>query len=241
MNNLPVNLIPWTVSSFVLLLLSIRSLTNYRRVRSPLSKYFAIGGLLAAIATGLWSLPYLYYDPETNKQILRTALLVGDLSLYLAFIYQVRIMWYLMLRKHIKYVYLLIPSLILAVAGYYGGVAATLADSTYPRIINERVFLPTSQQGDVAQSIFLLTILITGVYFLRKSYLGKSRSAKLGTFALGILYLGIGLGSLLNIIISTESGTNTSPFVLITYFIGTAVFLMCFIFFRIYEYIKAKD
>ena len=241
MNNLPTNLIPWAVSSFVLLLFSARSVINYRKVRAPLSKYFALGSLLAAVAMGLWSLPYLYFDPVSDKQILRGSLLIGDLSLYIAFIYQIRIFWYLLFRKYVKYVYFLIASIILGVIGYSGSLLSTLTDPSYPRVVNGSIVLPTSLQGDITQSLLLLTVLATGMYFLRKTFLGKTKSAKLGTFALGMLYLGIGLGGLLNVFDSTEAGTNTSPIVIITYFIGSAVFLSSFIVFRIYEYIRAKD
>ncbi len=233
MNHLPLNLTPWLVSSIILFIFSVRFLINYSRVRSTLSKYFAIVCISASLATGLWTFPFIFLNLADNMRLIRFLLLLGDLFLYVALIYQVRIMWYLLFRNRFRFISLSIASLSLSAFGYYSGVMSTLGSVTYPALIDGSMHFATSVGGDLAQSALLLAVITNGGYFLIKTYSESDRTARFGSLSIGALHMVIGLGGLFNILFRTDTGSNMSPIVLAVYAVGFGLFFASFLLFRI--------
>ncbi len=221
----PSNLLPWLIGSVVIGLFGVRAFVSYRRLNAPLSRYFMISALLMSLALGLWSWPFLFTRSETA---IRTLLIVGDVSFYSMLAYQTRIIWYLGL-SHIPYIWLLVPTLIVAIPGLAGIAYAELTEPV--GVVNGVALYPVNAISHVSQMILLVGILMVGSLVLWRVRAQKGYKARLNLASVAVLYIFGGLAGFANILLS--EGTNQSAYVNIAYFVAFAGIVATFLLFRV--------
>ncbi len=222
---IPSNLQPWLIGSIVIGLFGFRAYRNYRKLKAPLSKYFLLSAGMMSLALGLWSWPFLF---TRSDPVLRTLLIIGDISFYAMLVYQTRIIWYLALST-ISYWWVFVPAFIVAIPGTIGIVYAELTETV--GVVDGVAQYPVSAIGHVSQMILLVGILIVGCLLLWQVKTQKGMKAKLNLVSVAFLYVFGGLAGFANILLS--EGTNQSVYVNIAYFVAFAGIVLTFLVFKI--------
>jgi hypothetical protein len=226
MAQLPSNLVAYVIGAPVFLVFGYRGWRNYLRLHNPLSRYFALSGLLAAAAFGLWSIPFIF---TTDHTVLIAVSILGDGFLYAMLFLQARLVHYLVLTNKVNKWLLLAPLAVLALVGWashiYGyinyGISVSPEEFTY-----ELPFL-----ADIIQ-VFLLSIVIwVGLLLLRRVKNLPSARSKVALLGVALLYLLSGLGGALNVI--SSGAPNESPAIIGSYIFGFALFMSVFIITRL--------
>lgn len=238
--NIPSNLIIWVVGSVVTATFGTRAYLNYRRINSPLSKYFSITGYLVGLAWMLWVLPFVIFnlDEPTGRYSSLILISLGDAFLFMAMFTQSYIYWYLALQSTVKYVYIAIPAAFIAIVGLVSSVHAGFSSLDLPAIIDGKAVFPSTSGSHVSQLILIVFVFLIGIELLKRAARQEGRKSKSGSIAISLLYICVGLAGSVNILSSSEA-TNTSPIVIVLYGIGMAAFTLIFLVFRILE-IKKK-
>ena len=228
MLQIPVNILPWLIGSVVASLLGLRGLMSYRKTKSPLSGYFALGGLFAAISWLLWSLPFILFSD--NRVLMLILINIGDAFNFALLLTLVTIFWYLNLQK-INFWVVGLPALLVALTGFTFAVYVGI-DSPYPAIIEDRAVYPISPVASIAQAILIVFGILSGLSLMLRAIKSKGSKTKLATISIGLLFMGTGIGGLFNVL-SGSTETNDSPVILLFYGIGISFFILAFLVFRI--------
>lgn len=230
-NNISTSVVPWLFGAIVFLTFSIRATTNYKKLHNPLSMFFAITGYSAFIAFTLWSVPLIF---SSNLNVLLFANIIGDLSLYIMFVFQIVILHYLVLKYKMQLKLVLIPAIVLAAIGWishcYGYVVGGIS-------IEEGVLvyqLPLI--ANIIQSIFLIFVLMLGVCLILQVNKQSNKKSKISLFSIAVLYMLSAVGGMMNVLLS--GGANQSPIIIASYFVGFIIFTLIFVSIRL---IKTKN
>lgn len=234
--DIPSNLIIWIVGSVVTATFGTRAYLNYRRINSPLSKYFSVTGYLVSMAWILWVLPFIIFnlDEPTGRYSALILISLGDALLFTAMFTQSYIYWYLALQNTVKYVYLAVPSAIIALGGLASSIYAGFSSLDLPRVADGKAIFPSVSGSHISQLILIVFVFLIGIELLKRAARQEGRKSKSGSIAISLLYICVGLGGSVNILSSSEA-TNTSPVVVVLYAIGLASFTLIFLVFRILE------
>ena len=230
MNSVPENLIPWLFGGFVLTLFGFRGLASYRRLNTPLSKYFAITGISMGIAFFLWSLPFIF---TTSEPVIRAGLILGDIFFYTMLITQTRVIWHLRFQR-INYLWFFIPALITAFIGWFSFAKATLNSPV--GVVDGVAEIPVTVVSHAAQAILLSLLVVVAILMLLDTRKQKTLKSKLGLIAVAALYMGGGVGGIANVI-TLEAQANTTPVVFLTYTLG---FFICAALIVVFRIVKSK-
>jgi hypothetical protein len=230
MQEIPENLIPWLLGGFVLTLFGFRGLYNYRRIKTPLSKYFAITGISMGIAFFLWSLPFIF---TTSEPVIRAGLIIGDIFFYTMLLTQTRVIWHLRLQR-INYMWLFVPAFITAFVGWFSFARATLNSPV--GVVDGLAEIPVTLVSHIAQAILLTGLIIVAILVILEIPKQKTTKHKLGLLSIAALYLGGGVGGIANLI-TLEAEANTSPIVFLTYMLG---FVTCAGLIIVFKFTKTR-
>ena len=230
-DNIPSSAIPWLFGAIVFLTFSIRATINYKKLHNPLSLYFAITGYSAFTAFTMWSIPLIL---TTNLDILLITNIVGDLFLYIMFVVQIVILHYLALKNKVPLKVVLVPAILLSIVGWlshcYGYIVNGIS-------ISDGVFvyeLPLI--ANIIQLIFLTFVFAVGTSLIKQIKRQTDKQAKIVLLSIGVLYMLSAIGGALNVILS--GGSNQSPIIITSYFIGFILFTLIFVSIRLLRSIK---
>ena len=233
MISVPSSVLPWLIGSIAFLLFGLRATSNYKRLHSPLSLYFAISGFSVFIAFFLYSVPMILTTDET---VLLAVNIIGDLFLYVMFVTQVVILHYLIFKNKVALPVLLIPVTVVAAIGWlshcYGYIVGgvSVVDGTF------EYQLPLL--ANIIQSLFLIAVFMVGIFMLIRIKQQTEYRARLGLLGIGILYVLSALGGSLNVLLSGES--NNSPAIILSYIVGFVLFIFVLITSRVLNPRKVK-
>lgn len=231
----PSNIIIWAIGAPVMITFGVRAFISYQKLKSPLSKYFAMTGLSAGFAWLLWCLPFLITDVNYEGKGLAIFLIsTGDALLFSALFLQARVYWYLSLQETIKFVYIGLPAAIVALAGFAFTILAAFENPTLPMVSPDgKAVFYTHSIGHITQIILISFVFLVGIELLKRAAKQEDRKSRLGSISVAMLYITAALGGAINIL--SSSSTNSSPIVVITYAVGLAFFTIILTVFRILE------
>lgn len=186
--DIPLNTYCWLVGAATLIVLGTKSVVGYRKSRLQLSKYMAWFSWVFLPCLLAFSVPALFtLDPGT---ILTTSL-IGEFFFFMGLVAQSAILWFLILRRYVPVYYVTVPTALI-------GAACWLYDIPNSRIVLEQGFINYYDPRIVSIIIaVMMTVLFVpvGVYFIRAASMQSSLKATIASFALGMMYIGIGLST----------------------------------------------
>jgi hypothetical protein len=203
LSDIPLNTWCWGVGSVTLIVLGIKSLRGYRKSRGQLSKYMAWFAWVFLPCLLAFSLPAVF---TLEPGPLRIASLVGEFFFYGGLVAQAAILWCLILRRYFGIAYATIP--IAAVS-----LACLLYDIPRSRVVPEPGFINYYDPRIVSLVIAAMVILLfvpVGIYFIRATSMQTGLKATATSFALGLMYVGIGLSIASEEIIAKQLVTPAS-------------------------------
>ncbi len=225
MQDIPSNVVPYLIGIPVFLLFSYRAFKNYRRLHTPLSGYFALTGLFAALAFAFWSIPLIFTHDSTVLEVSNT---IGDLFLFGVYAVSASLVHYLALRGRISKTLFMTPVILLCIIGWlsdtYGyfhyGIAVVDGEFTYK--------LPAL--STVTQIILLINLLLVGIFLLKKVPEQVNSRGKLGLVGVSMLYILSAIAGALNVMAMENAN---SPAVLAAYILGFMVFITVMVLVRV--------
>jgi hypothetical protein len=186
--DIPLNTYCWLVGAVTLIVLGMKSVIGYRKSRLELSKYMAWFSWVFLPCLLAFSVPALFtLDPG----IIRTTSLIGEFFFFMGLVTQSAILWFLILRRYMPIYYVTGPTAAL-------GTACWLYDIARSRVVLEQGFINYYDPRIVSIIIALMMTALfvpVGVYFIRAASLQSSFKATIASFALGMMYIGIGLST----------------------------------------------
>jgi len=236
----PSNLIIWAVGAPIMIIFGLRALSSYKKLKSPLSKYLALTGLLTGFSWLFWSLPFLFLDANQaeNKSMLVLLISVGDVLLFSMLALQVRVYWYLRLQNVVKFIYVATPTVIVALVGLMFSIKSAFDNPHLPMIVDGSAVLPTSRISHLAQAILIAILIMTGFELLKSAAKQNNKRSKFGSISIGLLYITGGSAGAANVLF--DDATNSSPLVILTYSVGLVFFALVFMVFRIIDIHKSR-
>jgi len=188
LSDIPINSFCWLLGAITLFVLAIKSLVGYRKSRGQLAKYMAWFGFVFGISLITFSVPSLFsLDPGT----LRTSYIIGEFFFYIGMVTQAAIMWCLVLRRYFSIYYVTVPVATLV-------LAAWLYDIPRVRLSLAHNFITYYDPRPIPWAIIMLMIGLfvpVGAYFIRAASRQIGPKATVTSFVLGMMYVGIGLST----------------------------------------------
>jgi hypothetical protein len=224
MEDLPANVTHYLIGIPVFLFLFFRSYKNYRRLHNPLSGYFALTGLSAALAFAFWSLPLAFTHDST---ILEISNAIGDLFLFGLYAISADLVHYLALRGRVSRRVFMTPVIILCIIGWLSDVYGYFHYGI--AVVNDQFTYKLPVLSSVTQIILLVGILLVGVLLLTRLSEQKTNRGKLGLAGVAVLYIISSLAGVLNVI---PAESINSPAIYGAYIIGFLIFVGMMIFAR---------
>lgn len=216
---IPTNTIPYFLGSIATLVVGIKSLQIYQKIKGPLSKHFAISGFLAAIGLGLYSVPfYLTNDPK----ILKICIIFGRLFVDIVGYWQFYLIWYLTSLKKYKLRYFVIPLFIVAVIGFIN--QAIYFYNNPAGVIDGLAVYRFTELAGYIHLLALLIVFIAGIIISINAFKQTELRAKIRLLSIAILYIFASLADIYNTIFL--QGSSNSWVVLVGFIIAAGVFLI---------------
>jgi hypothetical protein len=216
---LPSNIIPWLFGSAALYTLGIRSYLRYRKLKSPLTKYFMISGFGAATGLFFYSVPFTFLSEQYQ---LKAAFIIGLIFIYLTLMYQSYFLWVYLFHKRINFAWLLVPTLGIGLSAMI--VDAIDSSKSEISFIDGKVIYQVADYSRYAQSLILLLVVVVGGVLIQRSKIVEGIWPKIRLISVGVLYILIALSGIYDNIISY--GQNDSKVVLVGYASAAFVFLV---------------
>lgn len=208
----PINSLAWSLAAIIAGFYSWRLWLSYKTSGNHLSKLFAQLNLIVALALGAMSLP-VYFTLDLN--VLRWWLRLSDALIYVIFIHQSRIIWFIGLKNKLAYGWLLTPVILLSAISWY--LQFQGAELTLARDLLLYVDPPLVSYLHVA--LMFLAVLPAGPLFFRIGYqarrAGQSWLAALKSYAIGLAYLTLGGGYVVTSLLTHGADTVASSWLTI--------------------------
>ena len=205
---MPYNVIPFFLIGLSALFFGLRGYTHYRKTRTPLSFYFGISGILAGISGISYALPFIFtYDVFT----LKIMTLVGDFFYYGAILVEVRIIWYLGLKKKISFYWLLGPMLVIQVFNIVV-TAITLPNIKY-EIVNNFVTFPVAPLASWVFALISTSFVMVGYLTIKEAYGIKEKSQRIRMYMIGSVFGLGGVTAIYNYVFLQGDSDTTAPFI----------------------------
>lgn len=220
---LPSNVIPFFLVGVSGLFFGIRGLLSYRRIRSPLTLYYALSGLFIGFSNLLYSLPFCFTH---NSVILQSLALIGDISFYAAILLQVKIIWYLSLVNRVKFFWLAIPVAVLSLIAVVASIVNFSSIEYY--VVDNQAHFPVDRFTAWIASGLSIFLIIQGLLTVIKAREIDGGKAKVRLLVIGWTFTLGGVLAVYNYL--SSGGSNTSNVVIYGYCV-LAVMLMATILF----------
>lgn len=219
----PVEYLPYLLGGLASLALGWRSWALYKKLHTPITRHFALTGLILGIGFCLHSVPFIF---TSDNQTLAASIAIGRIFLDLAAVLQVYLVWYLTpLRKTPFWPWFLaaclitLPSTYLTVIHHYTHFDGTLGN---------KVLFPAAGWAILPHVLSLVIVIGAGSLLLKEGVLQRDTSARLRLVILGMLYILIAGIDIYNSL--TLGGINNTTASLMVYIIAA----ISFVFVRVY-------
>ncbi len=179
--NPPINAYTWTIGALGMFVYVIKSLLSYRKTHNPL------GLIYASIGVGL-GLGFLCFGVmgffSTDTTVLLKADQLGELFIQIGMIGEAWLLWYIALRGRIRFLYILIPTLIMNIA-----IVVTVFHYTQLVVVNNVMVSIDAPITSLLKTIIYIVIPWPTGYILIKQGLAQSTFiAKARLVSIGLAY-----------------------------------------------------
>lgn len=223
MFGIPSNMLPLAVMGTVALFFGLRGLYRYNKTKSPLTLYYSLSGILFGLSGIFYAVPFAIFNVS---EVLKVTVTIADLLFYAGLIIQMRIIWYLGLKKRVSFMWLLLPSVAV--------MSVSLGFDLYSRynsryyVENNIAIFPTNQTTLYLLAFLSISIIIVGLLTLMQIRDLKSRQQKIRLASLGMMFLLAGLTVEYNFLFL--GGNNTSSTIVIGYAVAALGFFIGLLF-----------
>lgn len=216
--NIPSNTIPYLLGSIATLVIGIKSLQNYQKLKTPLSRHFAFSGFLSAAGLGLYSIPFYL---TSNPDVLRISVTLARLCLDIVGYWQVYLIWYLTGLRRFPLRYLIVPIGLIGVVGF---VDQAFYYQTNPvGIVDGLAVYKFSDFAKYIHMISLMIVFVAGLVIGINAFQQKDLRSRVRLLSISILYVFASMADSYNTLFL--QGLNNSWIVLVGFVIASGVFL----------------
>lgn len=216
---IPSNTIPYFLGSIASLVFGIKSTQSYLKLKSPLSKHFAISGYLAALGLGLYSVPFYL---TSNPDILKMCMIMGKLFIDLAAYWQIYLIWYLTELKKFPLMYFIVPLVMIGSVGYFQQVIHI--QNSAVGVVDGVAIYPLAGFYRYTHIFSLLIVFVAGVILATKAFEQTETRSRMRLLSISTLYIFASLADIYSAVFL--KGLNDSWVVLVGFVIATGVFLL---------------
>lgn len=221
---IPANTIPFLIGSIVTLVVGIKSLQTYKKLKMPLSRHFAFTGFLAAAGLGINSIPFYF---TSNPEVLRVTLTIGRLFLDLVGYWQIYLIWYLTWLRKYPLRYFVVPLALLGIIGFVD--QAVYFMNSPVGVVDGMALYRFSELAKYIHIISLTIVFVAGVVIGINAFQQKQLRARVRLMSVCILYI---FASMAIIYTMYLQGYNISWIFLLGSIIAAGVFLSTTLIFR---------
>ena len=216
---LPTNTIGYFVVAIATLILGVRSIIRYRKLKVRLSKHFGISGLAASIGLTFYSVSFFFTrDPD----ILTPMILIGRLFLDFVSYYQIFLVWYLTPLRRVSYWYLAGPLIPVVVYGYFVQ-AAYFVEETVMVVGNEANFAFPGASSYI-HLFFLVVVFLAGLALGRHAIAQEELRNKVRLFSVAFIYIAASFADAYSVVFEDKEADPTIS--LIGFVVAGGVFLL---------------
>lgn len=223
MFGVPINVTSYFLASIATLVVGIRSTQNYRKIRSPLSRHFAISGFLASTGLFLYSVPFMI---GLSGNELRAPLVIGRLCLDIVGYIQIYLIWYLTNLRKVRFIWVVIPTAVMAMIGY--GLQVNYIYNVHLGIVDGRATTEFAPVAVYFHAVALLIVFCAGIILAKHAFAQNDTRGKVRLFSVALLYIAASASDFYGAIFLR--GTYNSWVVLIGFVIASSGFLLSTLF-----------
>lgn len=225
MFGIPINVLPLAVMGTIVFLFGVRGFMHYQKVKSPLTLYYSWTGVLFGLSGLLYAIPFA---ATSNELALKASVTIADLLFYAALMVQMRIIWYLGLKKKISFMWLFWPTIIATIIALSFDLIKRSQSRFY--VDGNLAVFPTSQVTLYLLALLSISIIAVGFLTLMQVKDLKQKQQKIRLTTLGIMFLFAGLTVEYNFLFL--NGSNTSSIVVLGYAVAAVGFIIGLFFVR---------
>ncbi len=225
MFGIPVNVFPLAAMGLVAFFFGVRGFLHYRNVKSPLTLYYAWSGVLFGLSGMFYAIPF---GLSSSEVVLKTAVTIADLLFYAGLMVQMRIIWYLGLKRKVSFGWFFWPTIILICISLGFDMVKRVQSRFY--VENGLAVFPTTRVTLYLLALMSISIIIVGVLTLMQVRDLKQKHQKIRLITLGLMFLLAGLTVEYNFLFL--GGENTSPAIVLGYAIAAIGFVIGLFFIR---------
>lgn len=223
MFGIPSNMLPLAVMGTVALFFGLRGMYRYNKTKSPLTLYYSLSGILFGMSGIFYAVPFAIFNVSA---VLKVTVTIADLLFYAGLLIQMRIIWYLGLKKRVSFLWILLPAIIMMLVSL-GFDLFSRFNSTY-YVENNIAIFPTNQTTLYLLAFLSISIIIVGLLTLMQIRDLKSRQQKIRLATLGMMFILTGLTVEYNFLFL--GGNNTSSTIIVGYAVAALGFFVGLLF-----------
>lgn len=223
MLGIPSNMLPLAIMGTVAVFFGSRGLYRYNKTKSPLTFYYSLSGILLGLSGIFYAIPFAIFDISA---VLKMTVTIADLLFYAALIVQIRIIWYLGLKKRVSFLWLFLPAIAVMLVSLGFDLFYRFNSRYY--VENNIAIFPTNQITLYLLAFLSISIIIVGLLTIMQIRYLKNRQQKIRLATLGMMFLLAGLTVEYNFLFL--GGNNTSSTIIIGYAIAAIVFFVGLLF-----------
>ncbi len=184
-SDIPTNLYSWAIGSIAMTLFGIRSLKRWRVTANPMSRYFGWFAILVGITMGFYGWPGFF---TSDVRWLRLGYLVGSLFFYISLTLQARILWFVALKRWVRYRWLLFITIALDAFALANEIPSSRVSIT-DKFLHYHY---SAWSGNTVGLMLVALVLPLSVVFLNQAIHSHSLKAKLKSLGIGLVYVVVG-------------------------------------------------
>lgn len=217
MFGIPYNMLPLAVMGAVALFFGLRGILRYSQTKSPLTLYYSWSGILFGLSGLFYAIPFAITASEI---ILKSTVTIADISFYCGIMLQMRIIWYLGLKKKVSFLWLFWPTFVISLISLAFDLNSRLNNRYY--VENNIAIFPTNQVTLYLLALLSISIILVGLLTLMQIKNLKTKQQKIRLATLGLYFLFAGITVEYNFLFL--GGNNTSTAIVLGYAIAAIGF-----------------
>ncbi len=218
MFGIPINVFPLAAMGLVAFFFGVRGFLHYNKVKSPLTFYYSWSGVLFGLSGIFYAVPFGVTNIEA---VLKVSVTIADLLFYAGLMVQMRIIWYLGLKRKVSFLWFFWPTIILTIIALGFDMVKRVESRFY--VENGLAVFPTTQTTLYLLALMSVSIIIVGVLTLMQVKDLKQKHQKIRLITLGLMFLFAGLTVEYNFLFL--GGENTSPAIVLGYTLAAIGFI----------------
>ncbi|MDQ5943595.1 MAG: hypothetical protein QG675_363 [Patescibacteria group bacterium] len=223
MFGIPSNMLPLAVMGTVALFFGLRGLYRYNKTKSPLTLYYSLSGILFGLSGLFYAIPFAITASEI---ILKSTVTIADILFYCGIMLQMRIIWYLGLKKRISFMWLFWPTFLISLISLAFDMNSRMNNRYY--VENSIAIFPTNQVTLYLLALLSISIILVGLLTLMQIKNLKTTQQKIRLATLGLYFLFAGITVEYNFLFL--GGNNTSSTIVIGYAVAALGFFVGLLF-----------